>query len=180
MVRTRVGYAGGTKENPTYMSLGDHSETIQIDYDPTRISYAELLEIFWQSHNCTSRAYSRQYMSIIFYHDEEQRKLAEESREREEARRGVPIVTEIKPASGFTLAEDYHQRYRLQGTPYLIEEFQSMYPDGGWVDSTAAARINGYLAGYGSQSELSTGLDSLGLSPEAGEQLLRTVRGSLR
>ena len=55
-----------------------------------------------------------------------------------------------------------------------------MYPDGGWVDSTAAARINGYLAGYGSQSELSTGLDSLGLSPEAGEQLLRTVRGSLR
>ena len=80
MVRTRVGYAGGTKENPTYTSLGDHSEAIRIDYDPTRISYAELLEIFWQSHNCTSRAYSRQYMSIILYHDEEQRKLAEESR----------------------------------------------------------------------------------------------------
>ena len=180
MVRTRVGYAGGTKENPTYTSLGDHAEAIQIDYDPTRISYTELLEIFWQSHDPTSRPYSRQYMSIIFYHNEEQRRLAEESREREEGRRGTPILTEIMPASGFTLSEGYHHKYRLQQNPQLMEEFQAIYPGGGWVDSTAAARINGYLAGFGSQSELSAGLDSLGLSPEAGELLLRTAGGSLR
>jgi len=180
VVRTRVGYAGGSKENPTYTDLGDHSEAIQIDYDPTRISYTELLEIFWQSHDPTSRPYSRQYMSVIFYHSEEQRRLAEESLEREEARRGAPILTEIVPASGFTLAEGYHQKYRLQHNPEFMEEFQAIYPDGGWVDSTAAARVNGYLAGYGSQSELSAGLDSLGLSAEAGELLLRTAGGSLR
>jgi len=180
VVRTRVGYAGGTKENPTYMNLGDHAETIQIDYDPTRVCYTDLLEIFWQSHDPTSRPYSRQYMSIIFYHNEEQRTLAEESRDREEARRGVPILTEIMPSSGFTLAEGYHQKYRLQQNPEFMEEFRAIYPDDGWVDSTAAARVNGYLAGYGSQSELSAGLDSLGLSPEAGERLLRTAAGSLR
>lgn len=71
MIRTRVGYAGGSKENPTYYSLGDHSETIQIDYDPTQISYGQLLEVFWNSHNPTYEPWSRQYMSIIFYHSED-------------------------------------------------------------------------------------------------------------
>ena len=68
MIRTRVGYAGGTTNNPTYRALGDHAETIQVDYDPTQISYEELLEAFWTSHSPTSRPWSRQYASIIFYH----------------------------------------------------------------------------------------------------------------
>jgi peptide-methionine (S)-S-oxide reductase len=175
-----VGYAGGTKENPTYMSLGDHSETIQIDYDPAQISYTELLEVFWQSHNPTSRPYSRQYMSAIFYHDEEQRRQAEESRESEEARRGAPILTEIVPFSGFTLAEEYHQKYRLQGNSLLMGELRSIYPDGGWIDSTVAARVNGILGGHGSPDELPAGIDGLGLSPEADEALLRIVEGTAR
>ena len=106
MIRTRVGYAGGTMKNPTYHNLGDHTETIQIDYDPTQISYEELLDVFWDSHNPTSRPWSRQYMSIVFYHDEEQKRSAIETRDREGSRREGVIFTEIVPASQFYLAED--------------------------------------------------------------------------
>ena len=76
-MRTRVGYSGGTKENPTYHDLGDHTETVQIDYDPTRVSYDKLLEIFWKSHNPRYQSRSRQYMIAVFYQDAEQKKRAE-------------------------------------------------------------------------------------------------------
>ena len=79
MVRTRVGYAGGLKENPSYYGLGDHSETIQIDYAPTRISYQELLDVFWSSHNPQQRPWSTQYKSMILYHTDEQKRLAMET-----------------------------------------------------------------------------------------------------
>ena len=105
VVRTRVGYAGGQTKDPTYRSIGDHSETIQIDYDPTRLSYRKLLSIFWQSHDPTSPAWSRQYMSAIFYHNDEQRMLALETRALEEKRRNKRIQTEIVPFGKFYLAE---------------------------------------------------------------------------
>jgi len=82
-----VGYAGGTKKNPTYHSLGDHSETIEIEFDPKKISYKELLDIFWESHEPTVRSFSRQYASFIFFHSEEQKKLAQETKEQLESRK---------------------------------------------------------------------------------------------
>ncbi|MCD4673067.1 MAG: peptide-methionine (S)-S-oxide reductase [Anaerolineaceae bacterium] len=88
--------------------MGDHAETIQIDFDPHQVSFDELLEVFWQSHNPTSGAWSRQYMSSIFVHDEEQRKQAEASKMHREAELGRKIFTEIADYKGFTLAEDYH------------------------------------------------------------------------
>jgi len=176
VVRTRVGYAGGSKENPTYHSLGDHAETIQIDYDPARISYGELLDLFWAGHSPTSRPWSSQYASIIFYHDEEQKRLAEESREREAERRGVPIYTEIEPFDRFYLAEDYHQKYRLRGNRALLAELEAIYPGiDDLVASTAAARVNGYLGGNGSLAQLEAEIDSLGLSPEGQERLREAV-----
>lgn len=176
MVRTRVGYAGGSKVDPTYHSLGDHSETIQIDYDPAQISYGELLDVFWASHSPVSRPWSLQYASIIFYHNDEQKRLAEETREREVARLGAPIYTEIRPFSEFYLAEDYHQKYRLRGEPGLLQEFRAIYPDlQDFVDSTAVARANGYAGGHGTLATLEEELDSLGLSPEADHQLLEIV-----
>jgi len=180
VVRTRVGYAGGTKQNPTYYDLGDHAETIQIDYDPAQISYAELLDLFWASHSPTSRPYSRQYMSVIFYHDEEQRRLAEESRDREAMRLGVQIFTEIVPASGFTAAEGYHQKYYLQQQDEIMNAFRAIYPDGSWVDSTAVARANGYVGGNGSPDRLQAELKDLGLSPEVSQRLLAIAQRSLR
>jgi len=177
VVRTRVGYAGGTTKNPTYYNLGDHTETIQIDYDPTQISYEELLNVFWDSHNPAQRPWSRQYMSIVFYHDEEQKRLAMETRDREAAKIQGQIFTEIVPASEFYLAEAYHQKYRLRQVPDLMEEFRVMYPDDeDFIDSTAAARVNGYLGGYGTFEALQTELSDLGLSPAGSKKLLDVAR----
>jgi len=101
VIRTRVGYTGGTAKDPTYYNLGDHIETVQVDYDPTRVSYQELLEVFWDSHDPAQQPWSRQYLSMVFYNNDEQKRLALESRDHEEAKRGTEIFTEIIPASQF-------------------------------------------------------------------------------
>jgi len=177
VIRTRVGYAGGTKENPTYYSLGDHSETIQIDYDPTQISYKQLLDVFWASHNPIYKPWSRQYMSIIFYHNEEQKRLAIETKESEEARLGRDIFTDIVPFSKFYLAEDYHQKYYLRRESALMEEFNAIYPaTEDFIASTAAARVNGYVGGYGILATLEEEPSIFGLS-EAGIKRLLEIAG---
>jgi peptide-methionine (S)-S-oxide reductase len=180
VIRTRVGYTGGSKENPTYRALGDHSESIEIDYDPAVISYRELLEIFWKSHDPGSRPWSRQYMSAIFYHDEEQKKLAVESMKQEEARTHRKIYTEISPAARFYRAEDYHQKYHLRQRPELIRELKAIYPsDDDFVNSTVAARLNGYLAVKGPFAALQAEIGGL-LPPEESRKLLDIVRGAER
>lgn len=176
-----MGYAGGSKRNPTYHDLGDHSETIQIDYDPTEITYKELLDVFWNNDSPTSRSVSRQYASIIFTHDEEQERLATETKEREEAERGQRITTEIVRYTEFWQAEDYHQKYRLRGVKALWEAFKAMYPDfDDLVNSTAAARVNGYVGGHGTTKQLEEEIDKLGLPSEAQEKLREIAERRLR
>jgi methionine-S-sulfoxide reductase len=181
VIRTRVGYAGGRSVSPNYYNLGGHAETIQIDYDPDVISYGELLDVFWQSHDPTVRPWSSQYAWIIFYHDEAQRALAEETRDREAARRDGTIYTEITAYDGFYLAEFYHQKYRLQQVGELMDEFEAIYPvEADFIDSTAAARVNGYLGGNGSLADLEAEIEALGLSPAGQETLLALVAGRER
>jgi peptide-methionine (S)-S-oxide reductase len=177
VVRTRVGYAGGTKKNPTYHDLGDHTETVQLDYDPTVISYEKLLAVFWDSHDAASSAWSRQYMSMIFYHDDEQKRLATASRDHEAARRKSKIDTEIRPYKEFFLAEDYHQKHALRSErDIFLREFMAIYPSElDFVNSTAVARVNGFLDGYGTLAELQAELPGLGLSPQAGRRLADMV-----
>ena len=176
MIRTRVGYAGGTTENPTYQDIGDHSETIQIDYDPALISFKELLEVFWTSHRPTSPAYSRQYASLILYHNEDQNRLAQETKNQQAAEFGADIHTEIIPMSDFYLAEDYHQKYRLQSVPALAQAFDEIYPDAkDLTNSTAAARANGLAGGYGTLSEVERELDRLRLPVEVRERLIKAL-----
>jgi peptide-methionine (S)-S-oxide reductase len=173
VIRTRVGYAGGDKVNPTYYDLGNHSETIEIDYDPAVISYERLLDVFWDSHNPTVPAYSTQYKSIIFYHDEEQRRLAVESKARQESEKQSEIYTEIVPYSEFYLAEDYHQKYCLSQEYALMKELTEIYPDmESFVNSTAVARLNGYACGYGSSENLQEDIDNLGLSEAGAARIL--------
>jgi len=119
---TRVGYTGGDTENPDYKSvctgLTGHAEAIEIKYDPEKISYQDLLALFWQIHDPTTLNrqgpdVGSQYRSAIFYHNDEQKALALQSK-LELEQRGVfnaPIVTQITPASVFYPAEDYHQSY---------------------------------------------------------------------
>jgi peptide-methionine (S)-S-oxide reductase len=174
VVRTRVGYAGGTSTDPTYYNLDGHTETVQVDYDPTKISYDELLDVFWKSHDPTVPAYSRQYQSIIFVHNEEQRRLANQSKQQEEAKLGSTVTTEIIPFSAFYPAEDYHQKYYLRQIQELMADFKAIYPDAGeFRDSTAAARINGYIGGYGTAETLQKELASYGLSPTGNKILLK-------
>ncbi len=172
-----MGYAGGTKQNPTYRSLGDHTETVQIDYDPSRISYKELLRAFWTGHDPSYRSWSRQYASIIFVHNDEQLRLARESKAQIEQERGKTVHTEIINYNGFTLAEDYHQKHSLRQYPEFAEELMRIYPSfADYVASTAVARVNGYLGGDGSYDVLKKEADSLGLSPMRKEDLLRLVQ----
>jgi peptide-methionine (S)-S-oxide reductase len=168
-----VGYAGGTKRNPTYHNLGDHSETVQIEFDPSVISFKEMLGIFGESHDPASRSWSRQYMSAVFYHDEKQKRLAVAAMEEEASRMNRKVFTEIIPYTEFYMAEDYHQKFALQHNPYLMGEFRAMYPSfERFVASTAAARVNGYLAGCGTLKDLLAEIDSYGLSSTAADLLI--------
>lgn len=177
MIRTRVGYSGGTKKNPTYYGLGDHSEAIRIDFDPSLVSYEELLNIFWANHNPVQRSWSAQYKSAVFFHDGSQKKLAMETRDREAARRNAKIVTEILPANEFYSAEGYHQKYRLRQDRDLMKEFSALYPsDEDFMNSTAAARVNGYLSGYGTLESLRQEFADSGLPPEATEKLVQIMK----
>ena len=177
-MRTRVGYAGGTTASPTYYNLGDHTETIEMDFDPTVVTYADLLDIFWNSHDPTRPAYSQQYKSIIFYHNAQQKRLAEESKAAEEAKRGRKISTEIVPYSRFYWAEDYHQKYQLRNRLEFEREYEAIYPRlEDFVNSTAVTRLNGYVAGNGTLDMLERELPGLGLSPEASRRLWDIVAG---
>ena len=122
VVEVRAGYAGGNTENPTYEDIctgtTGHVEVIQIDYNPSAISYEKLLEVFWKSHDPTTlnqqgADIGTQYRSIIFHHNEKQQKISQKSMNAADSS-GIyenPIVTEIMPLGIFYLAEDYHQDY---------------------------------------------------------------------
>jgi len=122
VVSTTSGYIGGTKANPTYEQVSDgstgHTEAVQVLYDPGKVSYAQLLEVFWRNvdpltPNAQFCDKGSQYRSAIFFHDAEQQKLAEESKRKLEAsgRFKQPIVTELVSATTFYAAEEYHQDY---------------------------------------------------------------------
>jgi len=114
-------------------------------------------------------------MSILFYHNEQQRDLAAKSKEREEQKLGRKIITEITPFSEFHLAEDYHQKYYLTSEPDLLRDLRAIYPNiHDFVSSTAAARVNGYVGGYGNLETLNKELGSLSLS-EAGRNRLLDI-----
>ena len=177
MIRTRVGYAGGRTAAPTYRSMGDHTETVQVDYDPQRIRYAQLLDIFWKSHHPTGGSWSRQYMNAVFYHDEKRQRIAMDSKAAVEKRVGPALTTKVLPLRSFTMAEDYHQKYLLKSNGRLKNEMSRIYPvHRDFVDSTAVARLNGYAGGNGSGDQLSREMDSLGLSAEGEKMLAEVVR----
>jgi peptide-methionine (S)-S-oxide reductase len=117
---TRVGYAGGRLDNPTYEDVCSHTtghaEVVEVTYEPEQVSYEQLLDVFWRKHDPTQLNrqgwdIGDQYRSVVFFHDEEQREAAERSKESEQSQYRKPIVTLIEPAPTFYEAEDYHQQY---------------------------------------------------------------------
>merc|ERR1711997_14052 len=173
VIRTRVGYAGGSKVNPTYYSLGDHTETLDLAYDPSVTTYSDLLNIFWNNHDPCSRN-KAQYMSAIFYHDEEQKTLAEETKIEQAKKRNKPITTVIVPAKEFYDAEDYHQKYMLQHHPWLLEALD-IHPGEDLIQSHVAARLNGYIGGYGKIKDFNTEGPKLGLNEKMVEYVVKKM-----
>jgi peptide-methionine (S)-S-oxide reductase len=173
-----VGYAGDPrKSEPTYHDLGLHAEAIQFDYDPEQLGFEELLALFGAGHNPFRPPWSPQYRSVIFYHDDEQEQAARRVLQELESQTGRRVFTEVLPGDTFWLAEDYHQKYRLQRTRELKIEYERIYPSfADFVDSTAASRVNGYLDGYGTAEQLQQELPLLGLSPDGQERLRKRVR----
>jgi peptide-methionine (S)-S-oxide reductase len=122
VVGTQVGYTGGSVEDPDYKLVctgrTGHAEAVEVEFDPERVSYDDLLEVFWASHNPTTRNrqgfdIGTQYRSAIFFHSPEQEAAAREAKERVQEGLHWPkkVVTEIGPANTFYRAEDYHQQY---------------------------------------------------------------------
>ncbi len=129
VIRTRSGYAGGSTPNPSYYALGDHSEAVQVDYDPQRITYAELAALFWDSHDPTSQPPRPQYQNILFYSTPEEERIALAAGDRLAAELGTDVVTRIEPLQAFYRAEDYHQKYYLRAEPVLSNYYQGLFPD---------------------------------------------------
>ena len=122
VISTRVGYIGGKTDNPTYKEVctdaTGHAEAVEIDFDPSKVSYSDLLKVFWENHDPTQLNrqgpdWGTQYRSAIFYHSPEQLSQAQSSKEALEKAHlfSKPIVTQIVPAARFFPAEDYHQQY---------------------------------------------------------------------
>lgn len=120
VISTTSGYIGGHTDNPTYKEVSaggtGHTEAVEIEYDPGRVSYEELLDVFWVNHDPTTNTRQfcdkgSQYRPGIFYHDTEQKRLAEQSKRQVEKSHSFPVVTEVTEASEFYPAEEYHQNY---------------------------------------------------------------------
>jgi hypothetical protein len=151
---------------------------LQVDFDPKQTSFEKLLEAFWSYPNSCERSGTKQYRSIIFYQNDEQKKLALASRERETSKRRRPIETPILPMESFTLAEDYHQKFHLRQNHDLEWELTAIYPElVDFTNSTAAMKINACLGGYGSRKALANDIDRFGLSAE-GKKKLREFMGN--
>ena len=149
VVKVSSGYSGGHVDNPTYKAVCDgttgHAEVVQIEYDPSKITFDELLEVFWQTHDPTTlnrqgNDVGTQYRSAIFYHNEEQKQKAEKYKNELNSSGAFnkPIVTEITPFSRFYVAENYHQDYYTNNgsQPYCyyvikpkMEKFQKVFKD---------------------------------------------------
>jgi len=155
--------------------MGDHTEIVQVEYDPSVTTFANLLEFFWQNHDPNSaKACSRQYMSAIFYHSEEQKKEAEASLAARRRNLGQ-VATRILPLDQLVIAEDYHQKYLLQQEGWLLTQL-GLEPGEDLIESTEAARINGYVAGYGDEASFEVDAGQLGLSKRVVDFVLMKIK----
>ncbi|AEH39088.1 peptide-methionine (S)-S-oxide reductase [Halopiger xanaduensis] len=148
VVRTRVGYAGGTKPDPSYDVIGDHTEVVQLEYDPDQLSFGNLLEWAFAEHHPYKQPKKRQYQRIVFTETADQRAqlrsyLADSEFDRE------TIETRFEALEDFHVAEEYHQKFQLRGKRWITEAFDSAGYDATAVrESPAAAKLNAHVAGH--------------------------------
>ncbi|MFB6250751.1 MAG: peptide-methionine (S)-S-oxide reductase MsrA [Halobellus sp.] len=148
VIRTRVGYAGGTKTDPTYHSLGDHTEVFQVDFDPDVVTYRDLVEEAFQQHNPQTQTRKTQYQNVVLAATSAQRDVIDTVLEAS-GRTAESVETRIEQLSRFYPAEDYHQKYRLRSASFFISAFEEAgYTSEDIRESPIAAKLNGYVAGH--------------------------------
>jgi peptide-methionine (S)-S-oxide reductase len=163
-----VGYCGGRKVGPTYYDLGDHTEALELDYDPAKLGFGQLAELVLRQSSYRRQSYSRQYRNAIFYHSQ-----AEKQELLEIAKKFPEAQFDLEPLGTFYRAEDYHQKYYLQGSS-LMSEYKKLYPDHkSFVDSTSATRANAIIDGNLGKLNLHNLVPKLGLSEKGQASLIR-------
>lgn len=146
VVRTRVGYAGGTATDPTYHDIGDHSETVQVDYDPDVISFEDLVDVAVDQHSPRHQPSKRQYQNVLFHESDEERETIESALD---DLTYDDVKTRVEPLDSFTLAETYHQKYNLRSKRAILAAFEEAgYDDADVRESPAAAKLNAHVAGH--------------------------------
>jgi len=160
---------------PSYRNMGDHTETTEVDFDTSKLTYEELLNVFWKAHSPTRTSSSIQYRCVVFYNNDKQKALAEESLKVQQAKNKSRITTTVVPATHFTLAEDYHQKFYLRQKDSIMEIFESLSSQQ-LIDSPAAARLNALTQNYVSPVLLKKELPSWSeLTPKQRSKLLPII-----
>jgi len=154
--------------------MKDHSESLQIEFDPSVTSYEKIVNIFWNSHNPTTSSHSRQYMCALFYHNEDQQKIALKTKAKMESSLKKEIKTSIVLAGEFYDGEDYHQKYMLRRNSKLMEPYKNL-PLKEFIHSSPASRLNGYIGGNGSAEALEKEIKSFHLKPDQEEEIYEIV-----
>lgn len=184
VVRTRVGYAGGTVPDPTYRRMGDHTETVDIEFDPHILPLETILKLFWDNHKPVNiNGYKdRQYQSLLLYRDERQKEAMASAAALRQPANGEPpddpdARTEIAPFRTFYEAEERHQKYYVKRYPDAVRKLGELYrfdPSGG-LGSTLAARLNGVAKGYANARAVREEIATWPASPEQKRLLLGTI-----
>lgn len=187
MLATRVGYAGGTTDHPTYHDLGDHREAVEVTFDPSVVSYDALLDVFWsgQPNHIPPGPEPRVHLAVLPI-GPAQLAVVERSKSDLRRQRGETVFVDIVPDPEFWPAERLHQKFTLQRSrSQLMDKLVSRWPFAGTVDpvdalmrSTAAARLNAWLGPYGDEQDLEQAGADLGIQPEVLRGLLDSGLGS--
>jgi methionine-S-sulfoxide reductase len=172
VLSTRVGFAGGTLEDPTYSGVGDHVETVEVIYDPLKTDYRTLLRHFWSHHNSRAKPIFRQYASAVFVTDQEQAEAAKDERKKWQEKTGdLRVLTAVRPLKRFYPAEENHQKYYLQQDTILLESLPGDGPTR--LNTLLATKLNALSGRTGTRKDLSHALSELGIEAEASNLLFK-------
>ncbi|SDJ55196.1 peptide-methionine (S)-S-oxide reductase [Halovenus aranensis] len=148
VIRTRAGYAGGTKPDPSYRTLGDHTEVVQVDYDPETVSFQKLLTVAFEEHSPRNQTEKRQYQNIVFTESETQREAVGTFLDTSNYR-ADELGTRFESLETFHIAEPYHQKFNLSDKHWITGPFEKAgYAEADIRESPAAAKLNAHVAGH--------------------------------
>lgn len=177
VVRTTVGFAGGTAADPEYASIGGHAEAVRIEYDPSRIHYGALLDRFWTAVDPALTPAKRRYQPLLAPQTNAQAEQARASRTAAVERHAGAQRVEIVEGSSFHPAASHHQKYKLRRYDDVMAAFRAMLPgDEAVARSPAATLANGYAGGHRDPSRLADDQEQLGLPDDAIETLRAAAR----